>query len=507
MEFLEGRTLQALLKERDLSFQEVLDLLSPLAGAVDHAHRAGVVHGDIKPVNIMIQPDGCPKLMDFGIARVDTSLITVPGHFFGSPAYMAPEQIRGEEITSRADLFSLAVVAYEALTGKGPFEGDTVSTILYKVVHQPVASARLWKRELPEACDAVFGRALAKAPELRFPSARAFVAALGGEGEAPFMPVDPKPTAHPGVETLPFPAARRRARRPALLMGVVALLVAGSMVVRQRLVLSGEPGEVPRRLRIETTPPGATVWLDGAIVGRSPLELTNLRPGPRQLRILEEGYAPAEVGLELAEGTTAPPLRFVMSPMAAPLSVGSEPNGATVRVDGRSIGKAPIDALLLGPGLHDLRVEQQGFRAQVRRIEARAGEPLRVSVRLEPLVGPGPGPPSAKPRAAPTPSPAPLAEGTLVEMDASVTPPVHVSGNAAPYPQKAKKLKLRESVLVEMIVTEKGEPNEIHVLESATALLDEAVVKAVRSWRFEPARKDGVKVRVRWQYRQTFQLR
>jgi protein TonB len=193
--------------------------------------------------------------------------------------------------------------------------------------------------------------------------------------------------------------------------------------------------------------------------------------------------------------------------MAAPLSVGSEPNGATVRVDGRSIGKAPIDALLLGPGLHDLRVEQQGFRAQVRRIEARAGEPLRVSVRLEPLVGPGPGPPSAKPRAAPTPSPAPLAEGTLVEMDASVTPPVHVSGNAAPYPQKAKKLKLRESVLVEMIVTEKGEPNEIHVLESATALLDEAVVKAVRSWRFEPARKDGVKVRVRWQYRQTFQLR
>jgi TonB family protein len=92
-------------------------------------------------------------------------------------------------------------------------------------------------------------------------------------------------------------------------------------------------------------------------------------------------------------------------------------------------------------------------------------------------------------------------------MDASVTPPAHLSGSAASYPDKARKLKLRGSVLVEMIVTEKGEPAEIHVLESTAALLDEAVVEAVRKWRFEPARKDGVKVRVRWQYRQTFQLR
>jgi len=213
------------------------------------------------------------------------------------------------------------------------------------------------------------------------------------------------------------------------------------------------------------------------------------------------------VGLELAEGTTAPPLRFVMSPMAAPLSVRSEPEGAAVRVDGRSIGQAPIDAVLLGPGLHDLRVERQGFRPQVRRIEARAGEPVRVTVRLEPLVGPEPGPRLAKPGASPTPSPAPLAEGTLVEMDASVTPPAHLSGGAASYPDKARKLKLRGSVLVEMIVTEKGESTEIHVLESTAALLDEAVVEAVRKWHFEPARKDGVKVRVRWQYRQTFQIR
>src|SRR5258708_11380746 len=255
MESLEGRTLQAVIKERSLTFEEVLGIISPLADAVDHAHRAGVVHGDIKPVNIMIQPDGRPKLMDFGIAHVDTALITVPGHFFGSPAYLAPEQIRGEETTSRADLFSLAVVAYEALTGHRPFEGESVSTILYKLVHEPGASPRHSEPELPEALGEVFSRALAKAPELRFPSARGFVAALRGEGEAPVLSVDAKPAAPPGIETLPFGVARPRARRHAVLIGAAALLLAGGVAVRHRLFPTGEPGDPPPPLRIQPTPP------------------------------------------------------------------------------------------------------------------------------------------------------------------------------------------------------------------------------------------------------------
>jgi TonB family protein len=501
MELVEGVTLSALLKERRLAVGEALELLSPLADALDCAHRAGVVHRDLKPVNIMVQPDGRPKLMDFGIAHLDTSLITVPGHFFGSPSYMAPELLRGEEATSRADLFSFATVAYEVLTNHKPFEGDSVGAIMYKVVHEPLLSPRRWRPDLPEAYDAVFGRALAKAPERRFPCAREFVAALRGEGavESGSLPGYVKRAGPANTETLPLKAGPPRASRRAWFIGGAALLVAGAVVTRVQMLGNDRArgAAASATLRIETTPPGATVWLDGLVVGRSPLELRNLRAGPRHLRILEDGYAPAEVGLELGEGTTDLPLRFAMSPTAARLTVRSEPDGATVRVDGRTIGTTPLDQALLGPGRHEVRVERQGFRAQTRRIEAGAGQPLLVALRLEPLVEPGPAEPAVKPR--------PLVEGALVAMDGTVTPPNRIEGRPAPYPKKARKLKLKGSVLVETIVTAKGEPTEIQVLESAGTLLDEAVVEAIRGWRFEPARKGGVKVSVRWRYQQTFE--
>ena len=513
MELVEGVTLKALLTERSLALGEALDLLSPLADALDCAHRAGVVHRDLKPVNIMIQPDGRPKLMDFGIAHLDTSLITVPGHFFGSPSYMAPEMLRGEEATFRADLFSFATVAYEVLTNHKPFEGDSVNAVMYKVVHEPVMSPRLWRPGLPEAYDGVFGRALAKVPERRFPSAREFVAALRGEGavQPGSLPADEKRSGRCNTETLPLKAGPLRARGRAWFIGAAALLVGGAVVARVQMLGNDQARDAAGSgtLRIETIPPGATVWLDGLVVGRSPLELKNLRAGPRHLRILEEGYAPAEVGLELGEGTTDLPLRFAMSPTTARLTVRSEPDGATVSVDGRAIGTTPLEQALVGPGRHEVRVDRRGFRAQTRRIEAGAGQPLLVALRLEPLVEPGPADRAAKPRGSaspsPSPSPTPLVEGALVAMDETVTQPNRIKGRPASYPKKARQLKLRGSVLVETIVTERGEPTEIRVLESTGTLLDEAVVEAVRGWRFEPARKGGVKVSVRWRYQQTFE--
>jgi serine/threonine-protein kinase len=150
MELVEGVTLSDVLKHRDrLDAPEALALLAPLAGAIDEAHRSGVIHRDIKPANIMVQADGRPKLMDFGVARLEGSVATAAGQFFGSPSYMAPEQIAGGELTSRADLFSFAVVAYEALTGRRPFQGDSITSVMYRVVHEPAPAPRSLSPGLP----------------------------------------------------------------------------------------------------------------------------------------------------------------------------------------------------------------------------------------------------------------------------------------------------------------------------------------------------------------------
>ena len=179
MELVEGRTLHRVIRDEGrLAPPETLRLLAPVADAVDHAHRAGIVHRDIKPANIMVQPDGQPKLMDFGVAKIEASVMTTAGQVLGSPSYMSPEQIAGLDVTGRSDLYSLAVVAYEMLTGQPPFQGRTITQVIYKVMHEAPPPPRQWNAALPARYDGVFARALSKDPAARFPTAGELVAAL-----------------------------------------------------------------------------------------------------------------------------------------------------------------------------------------------------------------------------------------------------------------------------------------------------------------------------------------
>src|SRR6266568_3070886 len=185
MEFVEGMSLQSLLAHRaPLLLAEALRILGPIAEAIDYAHRFRIIHRDIKPANMMIQPDGRPKLMDFGVTRLSTAVGTGSGPSFGSPSYMVPEQIASDKLTPlthRADLFSLAVVAYEVLTGRRPFHGGSVAAIVYGIVHEPAPPPRSLNEDLPLHYDDVFHRALAKLPEHRYPDALSFVSDLKGE--------------------------------------------------------------------------------------------------------------------------------------------------------------------------------------------------------------------------------------------------------------------------------------------------------------------------------------
>ncbi len=174
LERLDGETLADLIASgRRLEWREALRITSRVAEALHHAHTQGVVHRDVKPANIMILRSGEPKIMDFGIARLDAGHLTKAGELFGTPLYMAPEQALGRPADARSDLFSLGTIAYTLLTGQTPFAALSVPAILARVVHRSVPPPSELVPGLPSAIDDVLARAMAKAPEDRYPTGQA----------------------------------------------------------------------------------------------------------------------------------------------------------------------------------------------------------------------------------------------------------------------------------------------------------------------------------------------
>ena len=191
MRYLEGGTLKDVLRRGRLPLDEVGYLLRQVAAALDYAHRQGVVHRDVKPSNILIDGEGNAFVSDFGIARIVSQGgvgagqgLTQSGSLMGTPGYMAPEQAMGCGADHRADLYSLAVVVFEILSGQLPYRGETPMDAVFKHVSEPVPSACALNDSLPAALDEVLRRAMAKDPAARYGTAselaEAIVVALGG---------------------------------------------------------------------------------------------------------------------------------------------------------------------------------------------------------------------------------------------------------------------------------------------------------------------------------------
>jgi len=249
---------------------------------------------------------------------------------------------------------------------------------------------------------------------------------------------------------------------------------------------------------ISSNPTGAQVTIDNREGATTPYIAKLSRKNNHIVKIAMDGYAPAELSLDITAGTAPPPLRFVLEPVTVRLSVTSDPRGATVFVDGKSIGVATIATAAVLPGRHEVRIEKTGFASSIQRIDGAPGEAVEVRARLARR---------SEAQGPPLPSPSPVwipYEGALVAFDGSVSPPRKISGSTPPYPDEARRVNLLGRVKIEMIVSEKGEPTDIRVVESAGEILDRAVVNAVRTWRYEPAMKSGVKVKVHWSYQHSY---
>lgn len=178
MEFVDGPSLDRHMRTQPLEGADVLRILRQAAEGLDFAHRNGVVHRDIKPSNLLLQQGQHVKIADFGVAKIQSHQLTLSGTLIGTPNYMSPEQIQGQPVTGKADQFSLAVIAYELLTGEKPFTAESMPTLVFKIVREePVAPQRI-NPSLAWPVEKVLGRAIAKNPDDRFNSCAEFVIAL-----------------------------------------------------------------------------------------------------------------------------------------------------------------------------------------------------------------------------------------------------------------------------------------------------------------------------------------
>ncbi len=267
MELVKGESLRDAMAKGTLSIGKRLEIVVGVATALAYAHEAGIVHRDVKPDNVLVRENGKPVVLDFGLAKPiapelaetvgageDSLRLTGTGNIVGTPAYLAPEQVKGEEVGPTADQFALAVMTFELVTGKLPWKGKAVLEVLTSMLHDDPPSAEEIVPELPKGFDRVLLRAMKRAPEERYPSVLEFAKALtevcgelvsqGVPSGRISMPSSPKPSSEPvaaktlsGTGTLArkvsTPEASKKGPSRIVALGAIALLgIAAVGIVR-----------------------------------------------------------------------------------------------------------------------------------------------------------------------------------------------------------------------------------------------------------------------------------
>lgn len=202
MAYLSGGTLKARIQASGhLPLDEVLRILHPISDALDYAHAEGLIHRDVKPANVMFDQRGQPVLTDFGIVKAaQETKLTATGTSLGTPQYMAPEQVLGKGVDGRSDQYALGIIAYELLTGKVPFDGESTTVILHKQVYEPPPLICSLAPGLPPAVDDVIRRVLAKTPADRYNSCSEFVTSLEHALKPTTLKIAPTPP--PDIESM-----------------------------------------------------------------------------------------------------------------------------------------------------------------------------------------------------------------------------------------------------------------------------------------------------------------
>jgi serine/threonine-protein kinase len=378
MEYLNGHSLREILDSSVvLPVDRCTDIAAQIADGLAFAHANGVVHRDIKPANIMVFDNGTVKIADFGVAQMSSGSQSVAGEAFGSPKYMSPEQISGQKVDGRSDIFSLGAVFYEMLVGRPPFTGDDLNAVLYQVLHGAPPLPSSFIPNLPHGFDRIVARALAKNPDKRYQSVADMAAALRKYRRVARMAQKElleanatQLTAGPGditilVKAAPEPARQAPARRSSAMRYALPLIfVAG----------------VGGWLAFEGAQPSA----------QAPgIQAADSRPAPVVAAVespqLASTTEPPAAGPVVAE---APPAAKAEAAEAQPVGVGRirlaiAPWGE-VYVDGKSVGVAPpLNEIRLTAGPHSIEIRNGKFAPHRQTVDLAVDDSLRIKHKFE----------------------------------------------------------------------------------------------------------------------------
>src|SRR5690606_14978411 len=268
MEYVAGRTLRDILREgRKILPERALEITSGVLSALDYSHRAGIIHRDIKPGNVMLTPAGDVKVMDFGIARAisdASSTMTQTAAVVGTAQYLSPEQARGETVDSRSDVYSTGCLLYELLTGRPPFVGESPVAVAYQHVREQAAPPSTHDDDLTPEIDAIVMKALAKRVEDRYQSAAAmkadidrYLAGLPVQASPPPPPTDDATSVLPAgvvpgmtgtssgtMTALPAAEDDERKKWPWVVLGIALLVLAVLAAIFIPRLMDNEPDTV-----------------------------------------------------------------------------------------------------------------------------------------------------------------------------------------------------------------------------------------------------------------------
>lgn len=348
MRFVRGGSLESLIERQGaLPLADAVRLLHEVASALDFAHAQGIVHRDIKPANILLSDSGHAMVADFGIARAfagDDAAVTSGSHtgVVGSPAYMAPEQWRGDKPDGRADQYALGVLAFELLSGQRPFRDVSMQELLRMHLGEAPPQLESVRKGMPVRVGTAIQRAMAKNPADRFPSATAFVSALAGDGA---VDVPARRRQAPAAPTPPHPGSEGAGTRQWLGNAIAAVLVLTAAAVGWREWHRSAPAPAPAAVA-----PTAAAPQRDTLAARLERELEETR------KIALDAQRRAERAE--SQRPEAPPA----APQEGHVAVSVRGGAPGVYVDGRELASTSPAIIDVPPGRHVIDVREQGRR-------------------------------------------------------------------------------------------------------------------------------------------------